>query len=392
MNLETIKGNAPFTAKEAGYQEERLEVLDAHFRRMLEKVEILCAGYAMSRNGKMFVNNALGDLDSTDRGGKKLLPTSQFTICSITKVFTSIAILKLVEDGLIRLDQPVADIIPEFKARPWNGVQILHLLNHTSGILAEEGALPNDAYMDWYDVYKADPEKGWIWAILRCGMHSAPGTEWAYSSAGYMILGEIVTRVSGTFYNDYVMENVVKPCEMTNTCFGWSKADVDNLYIRDKWMKEGIEKIKNGEKFEKDDFWKTIPSSPGGLVSTCEDMIKFGNMLINNGMYNGKRIIGRKALEAMFRNTTEPTLRNWTWDANGAYKAYGTGIDRYTWADKSQLITPGLVTHEGYGPSCLMVDPEEKFVAIWQAHFQNYDVFHMHALRNTASVMWSGIE
>ena len=70
MNLETIKGNAPFTAKEAGYQEERLEVLDAHFRRMLEKEEILCAGYAMSRNGKMFVNNALGDLDSTDRGTK----------------------------------------------------------------------------------------------------------------------------------------------------------------------------------------------------------------------------------------------------------------------------------------------------------------------------------
>lgn len=59
MNLETIKGNVSFTAKEAGYQEERLEVLNEHFKKMLEKEEILCAGYALSRNGKMFANNAI---------------------------------------------------------------------------------------------------------------------------------------------------------------------------------------------------------------------------------------------------------------------------------------------------------------------------------------------
>lgn len=394
MNLDTIKGTVNFTANEANYDGDRLEILDEHFRKMLKKEEILCAGYALSRNGKMFANNALGDLDYSDRGGKKLLPTSQFAIASITKVFTAVAILKLVEDGLITLDQPVASIIPEFKARPFDRIQILHLLNHTSGLLPEEGTLPNDCYVNWYEHLKDDNDTDWIWCILKCGMRTEPGTEWCYSTAGYLILGEIVTRVSGEKYSEYVTKYILTPCEMTNSTFKKFSVNPDTIYIRDEWMKKRYDALRNNEiteeQIEKSNN-DIIPPSGGGLISTCEDLIKFGNMLINYGTYNGKRVIGRKALEAMFRNTTNPNLRNWAWDAGGAYKAYGVGIDMYTWADKSQLITPGLLTHEGYGPSCLMIDPEEKFVAVWSAQFKNYDVWYPQALRNVASIMWSGI-
>ena len=392
MNLETMKGKAPFTAKDACYQEERLAVLDEHFRKMLKKEEILCAGYALSRNGKMFANNALGDLDYSDRGGKKLKPDSTFAIASITKIFTAVAILKLVEDGMLTLDQPVSDFIEEFKARPFDQIKVLHLLNHTSGLLPEDGALHNDCYVDWYDFVKEDVGKEWIWSILKCGMRRNPGDEWCYSSAGFMILGEIITRVSGEFCNDYIENHIIKPCGMTNTTFDERKVDADNTYIRDEWMKKKFEKIRNNEYNEENEDGFRFPKTAGGILSTCEDLIKFGNMLINNGIHEGNRIIGRKALEAMFRNTTEPTLKNFAWDAGGAYKAYGVGIDIYTWQDKSQLITPGLVNHEGYGPSCLMIDPVEKFVAVWSAQFQNYDIWYPHALRNVASIMWSGIE
>lgn len=390
MNLETIKGAVAFTAEEAGYQGERLEVLDNHFRKMLQKEEVLCAGYALSRNGRMFANNALGDLDYSDRGGKKLLPTSTFRIASITKIFTAVAILKLVEDGMMTLDQPVGDFIPEFQKEPFNKVKVLHLLNHTSGLAPDGGVLHNEYYVDWDEFVKEDPEKEWISAILKCGMRRDPGVEWCYCTAGFTILGEIITRVSGEFCHDYIENQICKPCGMTNTTFDITKVNLDNTYVRDEWMKNKFEKAKRGE-IQKDG-WSKIPSTGGGLFSTCEDLIKFGNMLVNNGKHEGNRIIGRKALEAMFRNTTEPTLKNYAWDAGGAYKAYGVGIDIYTWNDKSQLITPGLVNHEGYGPSCLMIDPEEKFVAVWSAQFKNYDIWYPHALRNVSSIMWSGLE
>lgn len=392
MNLDTIQGKVPYTAKEAGYQEERLAVLEEHFRKMLRKEEVLCAGYALSRNGKMFANNALGDLDYSDRGGKKLRPDSTFAIASITKIFTAVAILKLVEDGMLTLDQPVADFISEFKARPFDRIQVIHLLNHTSGLAPDDGVLHNDCYVYWQDFVKEDVEKEWIWSILKCGMRRNPGEEWCYCTAGFRILGEIITRVSGEFCHDYIENHIIKPCGMTHTTFNMRKVDAENTYIREEWMKKSFERIQKETEEQEGSRWSKIPSTGGGLFSTCEDLIKFGNMLVNHGMHEGNRIIGRKALEAMFRNTTEPTLKNFAWDAGGAYKAYGVGIDIYTWQDKSQLITPGLVNHEGYGPSCLMIDPVEKFVAVWSAQFKNYDIWYPHALRNVASIMWSGIE
>ena len=76
-------------------------------------------------------------MNYSDRGGKKLRPDSVFAIASITKIFTAVAILKLVEDGMMTLDQFVGDFIPEFKAEPFNKIKVLHLLNHTSGLIPD---------------------------------------------------------------------------------------------------------------------------------------------------------------------------------------------------------------------------------------------------------------
>ena len=390
MNLETIKGSVDYTAKEANYQGERLEVLDEHFRGMLEKEQVLCAGYAISRNGKMFANNALGDLSCMDRGGKPLLPTSTFAIASITKVFTAVAIMKLVEDGKLTLDQPVGDFLVEFKGQPLNRITVLHLLNHTSGLIPDDGTLHNDFYTRWDKFMEQEDQSDWILAVAKQGVRANPGEEWGYCTIGYSLLGEIISRVSGEHAHDYIINHICKPCEMYDTTFDMQDINPDNCYIREPWMKEVFDELRNEKKPEGWTHWRR-PNTGGGIWSTCEDLIKFGNMLVNNGMHKDTRVIGRKALEAMFRNTTEPTLKNFCWDANGAYKAYGVGIDIYTWQDKSQLITPGLVTHEGYGPSCLMIDPEEKFVAVWSAQFKNYEIWYPQALRNVASIMWSGI-
>ena len=387
---EVRRATTPYSPKEAGYQEERLEVLNGHFSRMLEKKEIISGSYCLSRNNKVFTDAALGSLSYDEKDDRKFMPDTIFRIASITKLFTAVAILKLVEDGRMRLDQCVGEFIEEFNTPPFDKINIVHLLTHTSGIIADGGAYPNKYYEGWWQSVGEGQADKWIEAVLKKGLRNNPGNEWSYSTVGYMILGEIITRVSGEFCHDYIEKYIIEPCEMTETCFGLKLELVDRYNIRTPWTAEGLEKFKAGEKAG-GGAWDKIPSTGGGLYSTCRDLSKFGNMILNYGTYNGNRVIGRKALEAMARIHTTTDIKSYCWGAPGVFRPYGLGPDVFIETNESQLITPGTISHEGAGTCCLKIDHKEKFVAVWTAQFHDPD-WHAHALRNTASIMWSGLE
>jgi serine-type D-Ala-D-Ala carboxypeptidase len=385
-----IKADTPFSPKEAGYQEERLDVLHGHFLNMIEKKELVSSSYCLSRNNKVFAEAAMGSFCYDEKDERPFTPDTIFRIASITKVFTAIAMLKLVEDGKMRLDQSLGDFIEEFNTPPYNKINCVHLLTHTSGIIEDQGAHENKYYEGWWETLKDGQVDKWIEAVLKKGLQNTPGKEWAYSSVGYAILGEVITRVSGMFCHDYIEKYIIEPCEMTETCFGMKIEYVDRYNIRTAWNAEGIEKLKAGEK-EDGEGWDKIPSTGGGLYSTCRDLIKFGNMILNNGVYNGKRVIGRKALEAMRRIHTSPEVQDFCWGAQGVYRPYGLGPDVFIESNISQLITPGTISHEGFGACCIMIDKKENFTAVWTSQFYDGD-WHAHALRNVASIIWSGLE
>jgi len=150
--------------------------------------------------------------------------------------------MKLVEDGVTRLDVPVGEILPQFNTPPYNGVTLFQLLTHTSGLHADEGYFENKYQSNYWkmivDSYKlCDTDKknefDWLTAALSTigsGLRVKPDTEWAYCSFGFVVLGVIIEKLTGMSAHQYIEDNITKPLGMTDTSFDVT-ADMAKRYI-----------------------------------------------------------------------------------------------------------------------------------------------------------------
>lgn len=383
-----VRFETPYSPADVDYNPDRLKVLDTHFQKMMDADEIIAAWYCLARDGKVFANNAMGKFSYKGDDTREVRPDTIQRIASITKLFTATAIFKLFEDGLLRLNQTVGEFIEEFKSPPFNKINIAHLLSHTSGMYADQGAFDNRFFKSpWYFIENMKGDN-WIEAALSSGMYKEPGEEWAYCSFGYAILGEIISRVSGIRAEEYILENIIKPCEMTDTGFDITVEQAKRHFIHNERTEKELQKfLEHGRQSE--GIWDKVPRTTGAIHSTTLDLCKFGTMLLNKGTYNGKRIIGRKAVEKMteFYVTTE--VRDYCWNAGGVLRQYGLGPDMR--CNLASLYTKGTFFHEGAGAACLIIDPFEKLVTAWFVPWRN-DKWCAHGLYNAAAIMWSGLE
>ncbi|MFQ6074122.1 MAG: serine hydrolase domain-containing protein, partial [Candidatus Bathyarchaeia archaeon] len=227
--------------------------------------------------------------------GLPATPRTLYGIGSVTKSFTAIATLQLVEEGKISLDDPVEKYVP-LKLRPFGEtVSIHHLLTHSSGVPALayaeafiRGVLGLDHH--WLPVsspkdiitFMRDAEK---WAVSR------PGKSFFYLNEGYVLLGHVISKLSGMRYEEYIRERILKPLKMSRTFF--SKSDVENE--EDKASPYIIDR-------EEKHIPSTFPfgiTSDGGLISNVIDLSSYIKMHINRGEFEGTRIISNETLELM---------------------------------------------------------------------------------------------
>ncbi len=386
-----ISTKTPFSPEEVGYDGNRLKVLNQHFEKMLEKKEIQGAAYSLAIDGKVFTNTALGKFSYKETDDRPLKPDTIYRVFSITKLFCAVAIIQLAEDGKLRLDQTVGEFLEEFKAPPFNKINIAQLLTHTSGLAADPGCFENKYYKapwDFIEHIKDTKDANWIEAGLSAVMRTEPGKEWAYCSFGYVILGEIIERVTGVFSHDYIMENIVKPCEMDDTSFEPDLNKAERYILHFPRFEKYLNSLLAGEKKD-NGIWSKVPATWNGMYSTTADLIKFGTMLLNKGTFNGKRIIGRKAVEKMTSVYTTPDVMDYCWNSGGVYHRFGLGPDmKY---NLGTLYSPETFFHEGYGTCCLTIDPAEKLVAVWFAPFVG-DNWYAHAINNVSAIIWSGLK
>jgi CubicO group peptidase (beta-lactamase class C family) len=380
-----------YSPRNVGYDPQRVETLTHFFEDLIEKKKILSANYCLARDGKVFANNAVGKLSYREEDTRELQPDTIQEIASITKMFTAVAIWQLVEDGKLRVNQKVGEIIEEFSFKPFDEITIAHLLSHTSGLKPDGGCFENKYHISQWDFIREDKGKNWIAAALRTGMYKKPGEEWAYCSFGYVILGEIISRVSGEFANDYITKHIIKPCGLINTGFGYRRKEiVARTNIPDEHQEKMVNEILAGTYKDelKGTAWEKIPGTGGGIYSTAYDLCRFGIMLQQGGYIDGNRILGRKAIEKMTTLYTQPHIKDYCWNAGGPYRQYGLGPDMR--CNDASIYTQGTFFHEGAGGCCLIIDPTEKMVAAWFIPFIN-DVWCPEPLYNAAAVMWSGI-
>jgi CubicO group peptidase (beta-lactamase class C family) len=402
-------GSTDCRPEETGYDSSRLEVLHKHFDKLIDEGVINGAQYTIAHKGKIIANGAIGGGSFTD--DKALMQTDMpFGLASITKTFVAVSIMKLVEDGVIRLEQRMGEFIDVFGKKPFDGINIWHMLTHTSGLYPDGGCFPEVTPEDhWSNVYKdylltvkngGNPDEiDWIASGIKGGLRRPTGTEWAYCSFGYVILGELIRKVTGVSPEEYIINNIVKPLGMEDTFFPGMLSDSDavrfmkRMYVRgERFQKLKDQVLAEGKMPEKDDedkFFDRLPATAGGMISTTHDLSIYGRMLLGKGTFGGVRVIGRKAVEKMTSHQLF-NIPDYCWGANEPDRGYGIGFDMrkglpWTYSD-------GTFMHEGSGSCSIDIDPVEDIVAAWFVPWKDGQSWNARGLYNVQNIIWSGLK
>lgn len=259
------------------------------------------------------------DLEATgyaDLDAKVTMRTDDlFWIASMTKAMTATALLMLVDEGKVSLDDPVEKYIPAFKGQmvetgirgklvlPRHPVMVRELLNHTSGLPRRSERYPAKSDIatlkDAANIYGATP------------LQFQPGDHFQYSSAGFDTIGRVIEVASGMPYERFMEERLFIPLGMIDTTFWPDKEQILRLAKAYKANKDnsGLEETPIDVLSYPLDDPNRKPMPSGGLFSTAGDLVKFYQMILNGGMYGGKRYISAAAVKEMTSNQTEDAVK-----------------------------------------------------------------------------------
>ncbi|NBB23364.1 serine hydrolase [Runella sp. CRIBMP] len=269
----------------------------------------------VAQKGKIIYQKAFGQANI--ELNVPMQPAMVFRIGSITKQFTAVAILQLMEQGKLSLEDEITKFIPDY---PTHGhkITVEHLLTHTSGI---------KSYTDmkeFGDVILKDmkPEE-LINFFKNQPMDFAPGTQWHYNNSGFFLLGYIIEKVSGKTYPDYVEQVFFKPLGMTHSYYGNDAKLIPN---RAAGYERGKDGIQNASPMS-----MTLPYAAGSIQSTVEDLWKWHQAV------HAYQLVRKETLEKAFTpyklTNGKPTNYGYGWflgDIQGsATIEHGGGINGF---------------------------------------------------------------
>jgi CubicO group peptidase (beta-lactamase class C family) len=342
------KGPVDISSKDAAYDVSKFTLLEKHYGTRIDMGKIQAAGFLMAREGRVFANQAAGKL--THKADSKPFTVDAIkNIASISKTITSTAVMKLVQDGALWLEQPVKHIIKEFDTPMHGGISIRHLLTHTSGLPADHGYFTEPYPVDHWEAIE---KKDWlIKSILAGPIQSQPGKHWAYCSLGFMVLAEIVSRVSGIHFNEFVEKNIFTPLGMTHSFLEVPERLWPEVSLMADW---------DEKRLTRGSLRKGPPDGGGGVYSTLHDLFIFGQMTMNGGIYKDTRILGKKTVQEMTRNQLSG-IPAFHWGKHLTDFRHGLGWGFYC---DGSITGPETYNHQGWGASYLFVDPVERFIFV----------------------------
>ena len=284
---------------------------------------------------------------------KKMLMTADtiFDLASLTKVIaTTTAVMQLVEEGKIRLEDPVSVYWPEFKANGKDEITIRELMTHFSGLRGDLTLEP-----EWSG-YETAMQK-----IIDERPIAAPGTRFIYSDINYETLGEIVHRISGQTLDVYCAEHIFKPLGMKDTRFKPLEAPgVNRDRIAPTQYQHGTTgKMLWGEVHDPTSYDMGGVAGHAGLFSTADDLSIFAQMILGGGTFNGVRILSAPAVEKMTTPATPP--------GNSVVRGLGWDIDSPFSSNRGELFPVGSFGHSGFTGTSIWIDPLSKTYVIFLA-------------------------
>ena len=324
-----------FTSLSAAGQSPNLKVMATEFDKLLSAQfkpgETGCAALVAIK-GNIVYQKAFGMANL--ELNVPMQPDMIFRVGSITKQFTAIAVLQLMEQGKLSLQDDITKFIPDYPTQAYK-ITIENLLTHTSGIRSYTNVPEFQKYIkeDFKPVEVIDKFK-------NLPMEFAPGTKWSYCNSGFFLLGYIIEKVSGKTYKEYIEENLFKPAGMTNTLYGSDIAVLKNRAYG--YQPDGDKTVNAGY------ISMLIPYSAGAIMSTVGDLYKWNRALL---LY---KLVKKETLEKAF---TEYKL------SNGKGTGYG-----YGWF-LSQVQGSPTIEHggaiNGYLCNEIYLPKEDVFVALF---------------------------
>jgi len=352
----------------------RLQRMSDAFKREIDKGTLPGATVMVARRGQVGWFEALGR--QNPEASTPMALNSIFRIFSMTKPIVSVGIMMLIEDGHFLLSDPVAKFIPEFADQKVgvenNGkldlvpvkraMTVQDLLRHTSGITYDHTG--NGLVQQLYQQSRLRSRKitNAEHAALVAGMPlmCQPGAEWSYSRSTD-ILGRIIEVVSGKSLGAFLTEHILAPLQMAETAFHTGAENAGRLaepFPADPWNGDKVQLFNMLEK-------PVMESGGGGLVSTTMDYARFCQMLLNGGVLDGTRIIGRKTQQLMASDHLAPHVKVDS-PLMPAGHGFGLGFAVRTHQGLAPFPgSPGQFFWSGMAGTFFFIDPAEDLFAVF---------------------------
>lgn len=310
----------------------------------VEAGQISAASLTVARHGKeVFARGAGQRKPGTDQ---PIDADSIFLLASITKPVTACALMILVDRGLISLEDPAIDYLPEFTGGDRPDIKVRHLLSHISGM---PDMLPENISLR----RAHEPIEVFVERSLKTPLLYKPGTDFRYQSKGILLAAAIVERVSGQRLRDFEREEIFAPLGMKRSALGMGDWPLEDTV----WC---------GTDTEEDDelrswgwnspYWRDFGAPWGGMHSTGRDLAVLLQTMLNRGAYGDQRIFSQAAVAAMTR------------DQNGTLNApwgLGWGVcGARVWAFWGDLVSQHTFGHTGATGTVAWADAEHQLSCV----------------------------
>ena len=371
----------------AGFSKARLSRLHGVMAGYVERDEVPGLAALVSRRGEthaeVFGMKALGGSDPMQRD-------TIFRIASMTKPITATAAMILVEECKLRLDDPVDGLLPELADRRvlWRldgpldatepakrPITLRDLLTFRMGfgiVMAPPGTYPIQTAVDDLQLAQGMPQPSlppapdeWIRRFGTLPLMHQPGEKWMYHT-GSDVLGVLIARASGQSFEAFLHERIFEPLGMKDTGFSTPASKLDRLataYLRN--AQTGALELYDSPEGGQWSRPQAFPSGGGGLVSTIDDYLAFGRMMLNQGRYGSTRILSRPSVETMTTDHLTAAQKAVSGLTPGDFENVGWGFGMAVVTRREHPAAPvGSFGWDGGLGTSWRSDPSEDMVAI----------------------------
>lgn len=372
-----------------GLSSSRLQYLDRHIQqRYIDKGRLPCAMTLVERRGQLVHFSTGGQMDL--ERARPLQQDTLFRIYSMTKPITSVALMMLVEEGLIALDDPVHRYIPQwrnlavyeagfletFRTRPTKApMRIIDLLRHTSGLTygLQQRTNVDAAYrkFGFGDPAGTGTLEAMIEGLAKIPLEASPGEVWNYS-VSTDVLGYLVGKVSGEPFEEFLRQRIFTPLGMVDTDFHVPAPKASRLAACYVIAQDGRLKLQDDPQTSNYLRPPAFISGGGGLVSTAADYLRFCRMLLNGGTLDGTRLLSPKTVELMTANHLpggkELPDMSVSLFSEAGYSGVGFGLGFAVTTNPARTLIPGSqgdFSWGGMASTYFWIDPREQLIVIF---------------------------